>query len=188
MIHDNYCDCLDCIKSNHFAKYFRRQGIDNAESVTKYIDGELKALVPVNVYTGTEGKLIRTVSPGNIVGKIYSYVETPSKEIWWMLYDNTFVKHAPNTFDLPHLEKSLKAVQQKQQSEIQKKVEIRQQANTSPMYKTGKEISAVAKEAGATVGGVLSTISFVGKNLRVFIIIVILALAAGYFYQIKKTL
>jgi hypothetical protein len=63
-----------------------------------YLDATLRALKPVTVYRYPNGPFVRSVSPGSIVGEIYSWVERENG-LWWLLKEGGAVLHAPGTFD-----------------------------------------------------------------------------------------
>jgi hypothetical protein len=65
-----------------------------------YLDATLRAVQPVDVLNHPGGTIIRTVEPGSIVGKIFSWVQR-NGTLWWQLEgsQSEFVEHAPGRFD-----------------------------------------------------------------------------------------
>lgn len=74
----------------------------------------------VDAYNVPNGRVIKQIADGGIVGTVYSYV-TPSGEIWWMFYDNYgipyYVKHDSNKLSLKELPAILKQIEDKQITE-----------------------------------------------------------------------
>ena len=110
----------------------------------EYINGTLKAVEPVNILSSPEGKIIRTVSPGSIIGTIESFIQDNGK-VYWMLKDGTFVLHEGTKFDFPYLEKSILEFEAKKQAEIDKKVEERKENNSSTLYQVGKSVNEMSE-------------------------------------------
>lgn len=156
-LHGANCDCLECIKTNtftgHFAKHLYMYP-DHAESYPgEYLDGELVALVPVNVYSRPDGSLLRTVKKGGTVGKILSYV-VKDGVVWWQLYGPDgkgaeFVKHGTGVFDKDILMKSLAAEKAKEEEIVKKAAEKRMAENTNPLYRAGKDLESIIPDFGA---------------------------------------
>jgi hypothetical protein len=160
----------------------------------------LKALTNVPVYSNPygSGTLLRTVKPGNIVGKIYSYVVDKAGAVWWMLDDGngkySYVKHEPYYFDRTYLENSLKEAAKLSAQTIQKTVDTRTAEsikNGNTMLATGKAIQKTVSAAGDIASGIgdtlsttVSTAAWLGRNLKV-IIIITLVVFLGYY--LKKT-
>lgn len=109
-----------------------------------YINGILKAVEPVNVYSRPGGTLLRTVNPGNVIGTIDGFV-TDNGNVYWMLSDNGFVLHEGKKFDFPFLEKSILDHEAKKQAEIDKRVEDRKENNSSTLYQLGKSVNEMSE-------------------------------------------
>lgn len=89
------------------------------------INKNLYAKGKVDIYNSPNGKIIRQILDGGIVGKVYSWI-TPQGEIWWQFYDNYgqpyYVKHDSNKLSLKELPAILKKIEdEKTAAEIQQK-------------------------------------------------------------------
>jgi hypothetical protein len=82
-------------------------------------DKTLYAKKSVNIYTtpSSVGTKLRTISPGDMVGVIWSHVMRDGV-LWWQLYDNNklaYVSHAEGKFSLEDLKaQGLVSTQQKE--------------------------------------------------------------------------
>lgn len=187
-------DCLECVKESQMFEAFERASkpwnsyADSADAGA-YVDGTLKALVPVGIYSGPTGNLLKTVPAGGIVGVIESYV-VKDGSVWWMLKDNTFVKHGQGLFDEKYLNDSLTKVKADKQAVIDEAAKKRMDANGNPLYVGGKALTETVKNVASGIGdstlGALDAISFVGKNLKWILIIILLLILVHFAIKIKQ--
>lgn len=85
------------------------------------LDKTLYAKKPVNVYSAPNNLLtpLYVVSPGNIVGVVYSWVKK-NDIVYWHLYDNTFVTHDSDKFSLEKLqEQGAQSTEEKLEAEAE---------------------------------------------------------------------
>lgn len=74
-------------------------------SADQVVDKELFArrTVVVRTLPNDGARVLRTVAPGERVGRVFSFVGgTGGRPLWWQLYDNgtlAFVQHDPGAFD-----------------------------------------------------------------------------------------
>ena len=102
-------------------------------SANEFIGGELWTTnTPVNVYSGTDTtKFVYSIPKNSFVGKIYAYVVHDGK-VWWQIDNknlNRFVKHETGVFDFNKLVKSIELLKEKEQQEIDEKVQERMNNN-----------------------------------------------------------
>jgi hypothetical protein len=139
--HIKACDCYDCIENN--------STINHADTFkpSDFFGASLRSMThSVNVYSNTAGLKLATIPTGHVIGTIYSYVQDKQGNLWWMLEKNTrykkpqFVKHMPGVFDFKYAERTVKAVRDKEQAEVNKKVEKRlaDNAKNNALYNLGK--------------------------------------------------
>jgi len=138
------------------------------KTAADYLDGTLRALVPVNVFDYPAGKIIKQVQPGNIVGTIYSW-SMKDGYVWWNLNTGHYVKQVPNTFDLPYLEKSLAENKAARDSKIVEAVKERQEANDSTLYQAGKTLEKFN----------------ISGNLKILFAVAVLVVLVAVFYRIS---
>lgn len=81
------------------------------------VNKNLYAKGKVDIYDLPYGKIIRSISDGGIVGKVYSYV-TSNGIVWWLFYDNNgrpyYVKHDSSKLSLKELPAILKKIEDEQ--------------------------------------------------------------------------
>jgi len=85
------------------------------------LDKTLYAKKSVNVYSAPNNLLtpLYVVSPGNIVGVVYSWVKK-NDIVYWHLYDNTFVTHDSEKFSLEKLqEQGAQSTEEKLEAEAE---------------------------------------------------------------------
>jgi hypothetical protein len=85
------------------------------------LDKTLYAKKSVNVYSAPNNLLtpLYVVSPGNIVGVVYSWVKK-NDIVYWHLYDNTFVTHDSDKFSLEKLqEQGAQSTEEKLEAEAE---------------------------------------------------------------------
>lgn len=85
------------------------------------VDKTLYAKKLVNVYSAPNNLLtpLYVVSPGNIVGVVYSWVKK-NDIVYWHLYDNTFVTHDSDKFSLEKLqEQGAQSTEEKLEAEAE---------------------------------------------------------------------
>jgi hypothetical protein len=213
-LHEPACDCFECssdpvVKRLH--NKFNKANVvdqsgrtpynlvsykDNLEGFddNRYLDGKVKAVVPIALYKSPGGTLLKTFSSGNTVGYIYSALLKPDGI--WLMIDNAYakvigyIKFEPWKFDLTTLDKSVKEKEKAKESLIAEKVEERKAANTSPLYQTGTKVVKAGTDIASGVvdvaSGTLGTIGFIGRNMKYIIILLIIALVVYVFNSGKK--
>jgi hypothetical protein len=85
------------------------------------LDKTLYAKKSVNVYSAPNNLLtpLYVVTPGNIVGVVYSWVKK-NDIVYWHLYDNTFVTHDSDKFSLEKLqEQGAQSTEEKLEAEAE---------------------------------------------------------------------
>ena len=149
MQHNEKCDCLECVKNDVFSKHVSRslstweRGSDNLTGkASDFIGGKLVAIKPVTVYSAPNGIPIVTVNPDTVVGTIFSYVQD-GDNVWWMLDNGNFVKSGAGVFNTAILEQSIKQVAADKDAAIKAAAKVRTDANTNPLYQTGKMIQSI---------------------------------------------
>lgn len=144
--HYKGCDCLDCIKDTVFSKHVNRASQpfwlmpENLEGkASDFIGADLVATTDVGIFSQPNGTFIKTIPAGKKIGVIYSYIQLPDGSVWWELDDlKSWVKHEKGKFDELAISESLKRNEAAKQSQIDKAVKARQDANKSTLYNTGK--------------------------------------------------
>ncbi len=139
-------NCYTGTRENSIGRFMFKNPADHLDKklASDYFGGTLKAIAPVTVVNSPNGSIIRAVLPGEIVGKIYSYIENPKGSIWWMLENGGYVKQSEGVFDIGMLDKSIRDLKAQKQAAIDAKVTERTSQNDSTLYKLGKAANEIS--------------------------------------------
>jgi hypothetical protein len=118
------------------------------------LDKTLYAKKPVNVYSAPNNLLtpLYVVSPGNIVGVVYSWVKK-NDIVYWHLYDNTFVTHDSDKF-------SLEKLQEQGAQSTEEKLEAEAEANM-PWY---EKLTKTATKTLITIAIIGAAVAIITKR------------------------
>lgn len=106
------------------------------DTADDFIGGKLVALKPISKYDAPNGKIIKTIPVNGLVGYIHSWVT--NNGTWWLLQDGSYVKQETGNFDKEIVRQSVLDNEKQRQTEIDKAVKVRQDANDSTLYNIGK--------------------------------------------------
>lgn len=148
--------------------------IEETKTADHFIGSWLIAKDNVNTYTSPAGGVLdKTFKPGQIVGRIYSYV-LKDGNVWWHLDNGGFVQHAPGRFDT---KVALDSASGKTHEETMQDI-------TTPNV-IENAAGSIGTGVGDVVAGVGKTISGIGNNLTVIILILAALILAGAFWKVK---
>jgi len=200
--HNKYCDCFDCqpdyiqsLQAKTMKPYLVQPTgrMDYADLTTKpadyYLDSILVAKVPVNVYKSPSltAPIVNKYSKGSNVGTIQSWVVRDGN-VWWDV--NYFsgvhagwVKHDPALFDSTIAEQTASGAAQT--AEVKKLTDA-----ASKPADVGSALVEGAGNAltGATnlLSGVGDTLGSIGKNLKWYVLAVVLVVVILAFLKYAK--
>lgn len=156
-----------------------RVPIDHADQIKGadyYLGSWLVAKKPVTIYSSPNGNVIGTRSPGQNVGRIYSYVNRDG-DLYWQLEGESgngtggFVKHSPGAFD------SSIAFDTSGEKELAEAMEIKPELPVLDDLMTG---------VSDTLSGVGKALSGFGNNLTAIIIVLIVIGIALAVFKLSK--
>lgn len=164
---------------------------DELQDVDFYLDSWLKALKNVTVYDSpiTNGivanKPIAQFHPGDIIGKVYSFV-LKDGHIWWQLDDPTgkpfgWVQHAKGLFD-PEL--ALSTSSQKAIDDNRAAIKASDAAN--PVNKVVTAGGNVITGLSDVVAGAGKTLQSFGQNLHWIVLAILLGVMGYIIFNFKK--
>lgn len=154
-----------------------RVPIDHADAVKDagyYVNSELRAKKQMYITSAPNGTKLRSVAPGEYVGKIYSYLNRDGK-LYWQLAgksgngDGGFVENVPGAFDTQILVATASGQQHDQLLEDLNKDDV--------ITETVKTVGAGVAD---TVGGVGKSLSFIGNNMGLIIFGILAVVAVMY--------
>lgn len=158
------CECLECQKAAHYAKYYATDNLegDNLEGKPDdFLGAKLVALKDVPVYTSPNGTLIKVVKTGDNVGVIYSYVIRDGI-VWWQVDgSNTgFVKHEKGSFDDIAITNSLRENKAKKEAAIKEAADKRIAENENPLYNFLPDLGGYVKWIFIGLAVIVATVIF----------------------------
>lgn len=186
---DNYISRLQATSANEKAAVIAPTGrvlnhADDADAISgdagDFIDSWLTAITAVSVYDAPGGSVKAIFQPGEIIGKIGSFV-VKNGYVWWLIDDPTgkhygYVRHVPGTT-------KPSGGWAEQDKEMQENIDRIKEENDifAPVKKLGSGI-------GDLVGGVGNTLGGLGDSLKWIVFILIAGLIIYTALYAKKTL
>jgi len=163
---------------NSLGRFGHRNDLDEKGSASRYLDSVLVALKPGTVHSGVNGPVFASFPKGANLGNIYSYVVDKSGRVWWQIdrtgpYANKFVLSEPGKFD------SIIAENTSSGKAIETAKAQRDLLAKSPLDDLGKGLTDIVTGAGKTLSGL-------GKNFGVIVLIIFIAVVGFSFYQLNK--
>lgn len=130
------------------------------EDAGYYIGASLVAKKSINIYNLPEGNIIKVIPKNGFVGVIYSYV-LRNGEVWWMLMDNTYVKHVTGNFDI---NTAIETSSGKKNEDEQKRIDDLRKNPLSDLF-TG---------VSSTISGAGNLLNTLGDNLSLIVILLLI--------------
>jgi hypothetical protein len=171
MINDHInCDCLECAPyaGNH------------ADAKDTIIGKFVKSNKPINIYKTMGGSIKKIIKPGDFVGKVESI---NAKKTWIKLPDYSGGGYVYITKDLRYNtpNPNVPALTADEKIDIVKGV-----AKNYPGGEIAVKAGEIVKGAAEATEGVLNTITFVGKNLKWFLIGIVILIVVMAYLKYKK--